>query len=338
MTSHVPHTFRRSAFAVAAGLSALALAGCSGAEAAPAPSGSSDAEAGAPATIRLLQAPVFYEPIFIAMEEGLFEEQNLTIEFAESATAAEAIPQLLNGQIDIAMTGGVSLITAVTEGIPIKGILGASSADPDVCTSGLVVPADSDVKGYADLGGKTIGLQAMQETTHLGTLLAAKDAGVDTSTIEFVQLPLPNINEAVSKGTVDVGYPIGMFWGTGIEQGLVSVGCPGPEYLSYGPNVIYAATDEYIAANEDVIERFQAAIAEATEIGQKDNFARIRDVQLEKSTQDPEYIKNAIISPYYTDIYRQGVEGTANGMFEFGFITKEVGFDDLISPIAPIVD
>ncbi len=316
------------------GASALAVAfgmiGCSSA----APEAPEATQEGEVVTIKLMRSPVFYEPVFIAMEEGLFEKAGLNVEISENATAAESVPQLLNGNVDIAMTGGVSLIQAVAEGVPIKAVLGQSSADPDVCTSGIMTTSDSGLSGYADLGGTTIGLQGLKETTHLGTLLAAKDAGVDTDSIDFVQLPLPNLNEAVANGTVDAAFPIGMFFSLAAEQGLVQIGCPIPEYLPWGPNVIYAATNDYIENNADTIQRFQEVIAEATEIGVANNFERIRQVQLENSNAPEEFILNGPISPYLVDLHRSGFEVTSTSMEEFGFISAAPTFDDLVASIA----
>jgi len=333
-------TLRRALTAGMAGLAAFALAACTAAPAGqtPAPEATDGASGPERASIRLIIGPVFYEPIRIAEEQGFFEEQNLDVTVIEGGTASENAAQLIAGQADIAMSGGVSVIQGAVEGLGIRTILGGTSSDPDVATSGLVALPSSGLKSYADLGGKTVALQGLNETTHLGTLLGAKEAGVDTSTITFVQLPLPNLNDAVLSGEVDAAYPIGVFYGAGLEAGLEVFGTPSSDVLAYGPSVVHAATDKYVEENEDVVKRYQAAVIKAAEFGRADNFAAIRDIQLKFTKQDPEYIKTATLAGYQTDLYRSGFQATLDGMYEFGFITKKLTIDDVISPIAPLVD
>lgn len=326
----------------AAGLTMFALAACTPSAPAPAPApteSSSAAPSGpdmTPATIKLILAPVFYEPVYIAEQEGLFAEQNLTVEIVPGGTAGENTAQLIANQANIAMTSAAALIPAVAQGVPLLTILGATSSDPDVVTSGLLATAASGIKSPKDFAGKTICLQGLNETTHLGTLMLAKEAGIAPEQMTFVQLPLPNIVSSVVDGTCDVGYPIGNAYAGGLAQGLVQVGEPSVEALAYGPSVTYAATAEWIAANESVVQRFQIALAEAAELGRANNFELIRAVQLEKSQTPPDVIKSQTLAGYQTDMYTSGWEKTLDGMAEFGFIKQAMPLSDVISSLAPM--
>ncbi|MGO2111828.1 MAG: ABC transporter substrate-binding protein [Pseudoclavibacter sp.] len=318
----------------AAALSLLALAACSG-DAAPGETGEAGAD-GERATIRLIVGPVFYEPVRIAEAEGILDEYDLDVEVMDGNTASENAAQLVAGQADIAMSGGVSVIQGAVEGLGIRAILGATSSDPEA-TAGLLAAADGGIESCADLEGKTVGLQGLNETTHLGTMLCAEEAGIDPSTITFVQLPLPNLNDAVQSGEVDAAYNIGAFYGDGLDQGLVAAGLPSTQdVLAYGPSVVYAATDDYVEENPDVVERFQQAMTDAHERGRADDFAMIRDVQREYSQLDPDYITNQILAGYQTDLYESGLQRTLDGMFEYGFISREVAIDEVVSPVAPL--
>lgn len=227
-------------------------------------------------------------------------------------------------------------MTRHAEGVPLLTILGATSADPEVITSGLLTKPDSGINGPKDFGGKTICLQGLNETTHVGTLMLAKEAGVDVSTITFVQVPLANLVQSVVDGTCDIGYPIGNAYAAGLAQNLKPVGEPTREALAFGPSVTYAATKDWIAANESVVKRFQAALAEAAEIGRADNFQRIRDVQLEYSKTPPEVIKSQTLAGYQTDMFISGWTKTIDGMYEFGMLKKPMVWQDFVSELAPM--
>ena len=336
MKTQAAKVLRRSFTVGLAGLTIAALAAC-GAQSPTADDPTSE-PGGERATIRLVIGPVFYEVVRIAEQEGYFEDENLDVVVSEGGTAAETAAQLIAGQVDIAMSGGVSIIQGAVENLGIRMILGGTSADPTVDTSGIIARADSGIDGCEDLAGKTVALQGLNESTHLGVLLCADAAGIDPSSITFVQLPLPNLNDAVLKGDVDATYNIGAFYGAGIAAGLVLVNNPTRDVLSLAPSVVYAATDAYVEENEDVVKRFQAAIIKAAELGRADDFAAIREIQLQTSQLDPEYIKTATQGGYQTDLYRSGTQKTLDGMFKFGFIPREISIDEVISPIAPLGD
>ncbi len=335
------NTMKRAVALGAAGLTAFALAACapSAPEPTTAPTPTESADAGpdlTPATIKLILAPVFYEPVYIAEEQGLFADLGLTVEIVPGGTANENTAQLIAGQADIAMSSAVALIPAVAQGVPLLTVLGATSSDPDVVTSGLLATADSGITGPGDFAGKTICLQGLNETTHLGTLILAKEAGVAADEMTFVQIPLPNLVQSVVDGTCDVGYPIGNAYAAGLEQGLVQVGEPSVEALAGGPSVTYAATRDWIAANESALTRFQQAVAEAAELGRADNFALIREVQLERSQTPPEVIKSQVLAGYQTDMFVSGWTKTLDGMAEFGMLDRQMPYTEFVSDLAPM--
>lgn len=292
------------------------------------------AESGTVTSIKVLRSPVFFEPLIIAERQGYFEEQGLDVQIVDGGTAAQQVAQLVSGEVDIAATGGVSTIAAVAQGMPIKAILGTQNANPSVVTSGLLVTADSPIQGYGDLAGKTIGLQGLKETTHLGSMLALEDAGVDTDSVEFVQLPLPGLNDALAKGQVDAAYNIGSFYPTGIGMGFRTVGSPANDFLEGGPNAWYVSSDDFIAENQEAVEKFIEAMKKATDYA-IDNPEVVQDLQIEFTEQDPEYIKSAPIQILTWQINRAGTQNTINGLNKYKFIDSEVAYEDVVWEGAP---
>jgi len=333
--------FKRAAFATAAGLAAVALTACSGGGTPSASSSGDSTDAGvdmSPATVNLILAPVFYEPVYIAQEQGYFEDENLTVNIVQGGTAAENTAQLISGQADIAMSSAAAQIPAVSQGIPLQAILGATSSDPKVVTSGLLVKPDSTITGPKDYAGKTICLQGLNETTHLGTLLLMKQAGIadPANAATFVQLPLPDLVPKTLDGTCDISYPIGNAYADGLSKGLKPVGEPSNDVVALGPSVTYAATKDWIAGHEDVVKRFQEAVAKAADLGRKDNFAEIRKIQHEYSKTDPKVIDSQTLAGYQTDMYTSGWQKTIDGMVEFKMIDHAITIDEAVSSLAPM--
>lgn len=81
------------------GLSVLLLAGCI-APIQPQATAGNDSESMIP--LKLSAAPFLsYAPIYIALEEGFFAEEGLDIELVQFTRAADAVPALAQGQIDV---------------------------------------------------------------------------------------------------------------------------------------------------------------------------------------------------------------------------------------------
>ncbi|VXB90401.1 ABC transporter substrate-binding protein [Citricoccus sp. K5] len=326
----------------ATGALGLALVGCSANGPA---AGSVASEGGASSVggseeltaIDLLVAPVAYEPVYIAMDQGIFEKHGLDINIVEGGTAAQAIPQLVSGEVDIAHTGGVSHIAAVAQGIPVKAIAGSMNADSSIVTSGLLVKEDSDINSYKDLEGKTVGLQGLQETTNLGTLLGVESEGGDPDKVNFVQVPLPGLNDALAKGQVDAVYSIGSFYPAGLDMGFRPLGAPANEFMDGGASALWFTTTEYIDANEETVKNFQSAMEEATTFAM-DNHDAVVDQQIERTDQDPEYLRNAPAQNLEWRIHREGMQSTIDGLVKYGFIDSEPTFDDVVWSGAPLVE
>lgn len=284
--------------------------------------------------LRVLVGPVMFEPTYIGVQQGFFAQEGLDVEVVTGGTAAQQIPQIVSGDVDIAATGGVSLIAAVQKGIPVRAIMGLQNAVTEPITSGILVRQDSDIQDYGDLAGKVVGLQALNETTHAATLLAAEDAGVDIDSVEFVQLPLPNLNDAVLSGQVDAVYNIGSFFPAGLGMGLRTIGSPAAEFLTGGPNVLWFTSQQFIGQNPAVVEAFVRAMTRATDFANA-NPTLVQDQQIEHTEQDPNYIRSAPLIPFASRLDRDGVQGTVDAMVRYGFLPSAPAYEDIVWEGAP---
>lgn len=321
---------RRGPGAALALLGALLLlvTGCGGGGGGEAAGGGSG-----PTKLTVLVGPVFFEHVYLAQEQGYFTDQDLEVTIETGGTADAQIPQLLNGEAQIAMTGGVAMVNAAAKNLPVSITFGAANATPPI-TSGLVVPEDSPIQSTADLAGKKVGLAGLRDTTQLGTMLSAEANGADPESITFVEVPLPTMAEALRDGTVAATYVIGPFFNVGEGTGLRLVESSATEYLSNGPNVVFAASDRYIEENGAVIERFNEAMTKATEYANA-NPDEIRRMDTEHTELPEEYIQSRPLPPFVTGVHRDALQATIDGMARFGFIDRKPDIGEVVSDLCP---
>lgn len=260
--------------------------------------------------------------LWIAMDEGLFAEAGLEIETQPIAGGAAAVPALVAEELDLSNGNHVSFITAAAEGLDVRLVNEATHGVS--MTNALLAPGDSDIEGPADMAGATIALNTFANITELVVRATLTDAGVAEDDYEFTEIPFPEQGPALARGDIDVGLLPEPFITILVGEGNKVVGdpmtTPGLEGL---PLVGYAATGEFVDENPDVIEGFQGAMAEATEIAM-DDPSRVADVLL-ANTEIPEAMVGEITLPGWgstPDL--EGYERTHELMLEYGLIDEPV--------------
>jgi len=237
---------------------ALLAAGCGGPEEAPAASD-------APELTELSVADTTGAPLYFlsyGAQRGFFEDAGLDLEITPSTGGATAIPQVVDGTLDVAGSNVVSVILGVAEGLPLRMIAGGTSTseDPEQDFSGLVVPADSPATGIADLAGQRIAVNGLRNINAiaLGSLL--EEAGLPFDDAQFVEVAFPDMITAVQRGDVAAALLIEPFLTIAEHQGLRIVGRP---YSDLRPGLqigTYVVSEQFAAAEPDAVEAFQEGV------------------------------------------------------------------------------
>lgn len=135
--------------------------------------------------IYLLPAPIYlpaFGPWIVARQRGYYAAEGLDIDFQTARGGADVAKQIGVGNAVIGGAMGDTPIIVRGNGVPVKSVavLGGRGLMQ------LTVHADSDIKGPADLKGKTVNVTAFQETTYYATLgmLAAVGLSKDDVNIQ----------------------------------------------------------------------------------------------------------------------------------------------------------
>ncbi|WP_169197030.1 ABC transporter substrate-binding protein [Devosia sp. MC1541] len=92
-------------------------------------------------------------PVFMAQEQGFYEEEGLDVVLNYSKGSSDAARQLAAGNVDWGIFSSAATMQAVQRGFPLKSIMQIYYPD----TFDIVVPVDSEIQSMADMAGKTIG-------------------------------------------------------------------------------------------------------------------------------------------------------------------------------------
>jgi NitT/TauT family transport system substrate-binding protein len=264
------------------------------------------------------------------IEKGIFRKHGLEIDLQAAQGGATAIPSLVNGDVQVAGSNVVSLLIAAGKGVPVRAIAGGTNAREEGEDFGaLLVAKDGDIREPADLEGKTIAVNTLQNITEVVVKAALEKQGVDVSTLKLSEVPFPEMAPALEKGDVDAAFSIEPF----VTQ---SVG-DGAEVLNYsyvetekGLQVgAYAAAIPFAEENADAIGRFQDAIRENAEYvtAHEDEF---RTFLSESADMPPKLAKQIVLPEWTGEVDTASVQHLSDLMQKYGLVEQAVPADKLV--------
>jgi len=256
---------RRTACIVAAGLATLWATAACGGSAQPSASTSGTGTGLEKTHLTVGALPIVDDaPLFLAIKNGYFKQQGLTVTTQIIPQSTLAIPDMLHGTVDIIGTGNyVSFFEGQAQKTFSIRVLSAGAT----CTQnsfGILTLPKSGIKGPAGLAGKTI---AVNLTNNIQTLTAdtlLKANGVNPASVKYVVVPFPDMAAALKAGRVNAISVVEPFM-TGAEQAMGAVPvmsqCSGS--VSRLPLSGYFATAAWAAKYPHTAHAFQVAMAKA---------------------------------------------------------------------------
>jgi NitT/TauT family transport system substrate-binding protein len=180
--------------------------------------------------------------------------------FAEGGAAI--VPAVLKGERQFGFGNTISLFLAESRGLKLP-IVAAGQVSPTAegkDETAVMVPKDSPIRDVKDLQGKKIAVNTLQNIATLSIQAALDRAGVDPSSVKFIEVPFPEALAAIDSGRVDAAFFGEPFTTLAKRSGArlmfrpFSAGVPG------GQVGAYMTSEAYASKNRDVVERFARAI------------------------------------------------------------------------------
>lgn len=193
---------------------------------------------------------------------GYFAEEGLDVDVVPGSSSAATIQLLVSGraQVGVVVTDP-AVVQRAKSGLKVKSFYAVSRRNGFV----MVVPENSPIKSFADLRGKKLGSADLGSGANVYVSARLRQAGIPDNAVEQVNVGYGTpAFEALMSGKIDA---LATFSGArarmeGAGYRFKQLPPAGFEDKMYSYNLY--ATDDFIAANPDVIEKIGRATAKAT--------------------------------------------------------------------------
>ena len=196
----------------------------------------------------------------VGQRAGIFRKHGLRLEILYTNGGGETMQAVISGSADIGIAAGTAgVFGAFAKGAPVRILLAGTTGAGDLY---WYVPAESPLKSFADLDGKTVGYSTNGASTHTTLLALIKHFQIAAKPVSTGAAAL-TMTQAMSK-QVDVGWASPPFGLDALDEGKIRLIARGSDAPSTRDQTVrvHIVNADALAKRRDVINRFVAAYRE----------------------------------------------------------------------------
>ena len=171
----------------------------------------------------------------------------------------------------------------------------------------MTTPQGSEIQSPADLEGKSVGVVGLESYHQVMVQRWMEENDADYSTVRFVEVAFPQMQDLLSSGNVDAVVSVDPFFSRMINEGIGYTFGDFVETMPDGvPIVVFVSLREWAESNPDKVTAFREALIEANQFIQ-DNEDEARR-SLAKWTNLPEpVVATSRWGRFYAETTEEGI-------------------------------
>jgi NitT/TauT family transport system substrate-binding protein len=274
---------------------------------------------------------------FVALHDGLFAKQGLTINYTPAASSDTVIDQQVAGKYDV--TGGnyVSYIQHYVNDHQQLRIIAEGSLVTQG-TQAIYTMPHSKIKALSQLRGHVLGINAPANINYLLAASVLTENGVKPSDVRFPTspIPFPQMGAALAHGQVDAAAMPEPF-ATGAQQkyGAVVLADLDQGATANFPIQGYVVTKAWAAQNPNTLKAFVTALAQGQEIADTDRPDVEKAMESLASPPDgqvPAMVADVMaLNSYPISIDSVRLQRVPDVMYQFGLLQQNFNINNMLS-------
>ena len=211
---------------------------------------------------------------FVALHNGLFAKEGLTIKYQPAVSSEAAINSQLSGTLDLTAGNYVSYVTAAEQGDPLEVVAEGSVMQAGAQT--IFVRPGSKIKTLADLEGATVATNAPQNVDYLLAASVLQENNIKPASVKWTNydIAFPTMAQSLNAGKWDAMVVPEPFASIAEQKyGEVPLADLNQGATEDFPVEGYVVTKPWAKANPNTLKRFLAALEVGQEISDIDRGA-----------------------------------------------------------------
>lgn len=278
--------------------------------------------------LHVSMVPIFVvAPHVVADRMGWFKDEGIAVTTQPVQSGTVGIPGLISGSFDILYSNTVAVLTALERGIDLRIIeqgtnIPVKPPDP----AALVQRKGEGLHTGKDLEGKTIGVATKFDIQWLIAQAWVKKTGGDASKVNYREMPLPSMLDALANNQVDAVVAVDPFL-------TVGLGDPRFELLAWAqsevmpgyPSSLWVISGDVAVKKADLIHAYMRGFAKGAQwvdahLGDPDYLKLVASY----TRTDPALLAKMVVGPQPTDIDVAGIQHVAALMRDNGLLKGDV--------------
>ncbi|GAA4888605.1 ABC transporter substrate-binding protein [Streptomonospora salina] len=317
---------RRMTLPVAAVVTLLASTACGGGG-----QEGGDGDGGGNKSVTVGAIPIVdVAPLHLGADQGIFDKHGIDLEIENTTGGAQAVPSVVSGDYDFAFGNITSIIVGRSNDLPLTIVSNGvtSTGEQGADFGGVVAPEGSDITDAKDLEDKTVAVNNLENIGDTTVRNSIREDGGDSDTVEFVELPFPEMPAALDRGDVDAAWVVEPFLTSSLNGGATEVAS---NFVDADPDLsvaYYFTTEQMINEDPELVDDFTAAINESLTYAE-DNPDAARDILGDYTELDSEAIDQIRLPRWPTENYQEPAQSVADLMMHDGVIESQPDMDAL---------
>ena len=275
---------------------------------------------------------------FIALHEGLFKKQGLTVNYTPAISSDTVIDQQVAGQYDITAGNYVSYIQhAEADHQPLEIIAEGSVMEPG--TQAIYTMPGSKIKSLAKLQGHLLGINAPGNINYLLAAAVLTQNGIGVRQVRFPSqpIPFPMMAGQLAAGKIDAAALPEPFATIAEEQyGAVELTDLNQGAAENFPILGYVATKSWAQRHPNTLRAFLAALEQGQEIADTSRLAVEQAMESLKGPQNgqvPPIVASVMaLNSYPLGVDRARLQRVPDVMLEFGLLRSRFDIGQMLAP------
>ena len=204
-------------------------------------------------------------PAFVAKDQGIFAKHGLDATLQLIAIGSNEPAALMANSIQISGLNPTIVIFADEGGADIQVVANESIQTKTETDGGVIARTDSNIHTPQDLVGKKVAIPGINSVAHVAFMKWLQLKGIDPKRIDYVEVPMNRMNDALQGRQVDAAIPVQPFQGqiennkTGYFMADFNADLADPVTT----HAVWGMRKDYIDKHPDVVAAFRASLHEA---------------------------------------------------------------------------